>query len=224
MFLIKASFIGDFKIGDNVNHNLHVLVFLYRQYEAGSAYEKKLLCKPIIIGIVSIIEAALFDFHKRIKFFSKEGVTNLKQELIDHFKYEDSDKFKRYIEIARKCNLFEVTSENIYDKLDGLRKLRNRVHIQNTKGQQPPNEYDAFREEDKVLSEKILERYFKIMVLKYERESHVVGFVKDFIMPWKEHFPVIPSSGGLVFCPNCSFPTYDMSGISHICVNCKTNY
>jgi hypothetical protein len=69
--------IGSSKLGDNINHNLNILALLYRHNAAGSAKDKMLLRKPITVMIVSIIEAALHDFHSRIRTHTIEDAKNL---------------------------------------------------------------------------------------------------------------------------------------------------
>ncbi len=67
MFTVSSHFIGSFKLGDNINHNLRIITLLYRYFEAGEETERELLCKPIILILVSITEAILHDFHFRIR-------------------------------------------------------------------------------------------------------------------------------------------------------------
>jgi hypothetical protein len=76
MFVIKSTFIGNFTLGDNIVHNLNVFGLLSCLYEQNSD-GKRLLCKPIILKLVSIIKAILHDFHNRIKLFTIEDVTNI---------------------------------------------------------------------------------------------------------------------------------------------------
>jgi hypothetical protein len=52
MFSIQSTFIGDFKLGDNIAYNLDVLEVLYERFEAADADEKRLLCKPITVLLV----------------------------------------------------------------------------------------------------------------------------------------------------------------------------
>jgi hypothetical protein len=73
MFSIESKFIGNFKLGDNIVHNLNVLDLLYRVYADEDNEGKRLLCKPIILLLVSIIEAVLYDLHDRIKFFRSKA-------------------------------------------------------------------------------------------------------------------------------------------------------
>ena len=43
MFTVPSNFIGTFKTGDNINHNLSVLRLLYEQYNASDDLNRKLL-------------------------------------------------------------------------------------------------------------------------------------------------------------------------------------
>jgi len=74
MITIESKFIGDFKIGDNINHNLKILEVMYKRYAEADDAEKRLLCKPIVVLLVSLIDAVFYDLHTRIKTFTREGV------------------------------------------------------------------------------------------------------------------------------------------------------
>jgi hypothetical protein len=68
-----------------------------------------------------------------------------------------------------------------------LRRLRNRIHIQNSKGHFEPDEFSAFTESRKIKAEKVLERTIKTMAQKYDRGAEY-KYVSDFELPWNEHF------------------------------------
>ncbi len=70
MITIESKFIGDFKIGDNINHNLKILEVMYKRYAEADDAEKRLLCKPIVVLLVSLIDAVFYDLHTRIKTFT----------------------------------------------------------------------------------------------------------------------------------------------------------
>lgn len=183
-FIIKASFIAEFKIGDNINFNLRILKILYEQYVKN---ENSLLIKPIIILNTSIIEAVLYDFiENRIKRANRSEI--IFPDISALFKSKRFDKFEHYIEQARKYNFFDVKNENFYSAMHSLRKKRNRIHIQNNKRGEPCNEEEVFNEKSKILSEKILEKVFNIMVNKYSRREEYHGYVEDFKIPWDRHF------------------------------------
>jgi hypothetical protein len=72
-FEIRSSFIGSYKLGDNINYNLKLLALLYRYFANSSEDDRKLLRKPIIVILVSITEAVLYDLHMRIKILLTRG-------------------------------------------------------------------------------------------------------------------------------------------------------
>ncbi len=186
MFKVKANFIGSFKAGDNINHNLRVLALLYSYFEEGNDNDKRLLCKPIILIIVSITEAVLHDFHGRIRAFTKEGVGTLTKDVIDHIRGKHIDELGKYVASAQKHDFFDMKDTEFYNRLDDLRKLRNRIHIQNIKNAFEPDEYIAFNEKRKIIAEKVLEKTLKTMSEKHSR--NFAGYVEDFELPWEEHF------------------------------------
>ncbi len=58
MFTVKSGFMGDFKLGDNINYSLRVLSILYKYQSESTSGEQTLLCKPITVLIASICEAS----------------------------------------------------------------------------------------------------------------------------------------------------------------------
>jgi hypothetical protein len=84
--IIQSKFIGDFKLGDNINHNLDILALLYKHHSVGDDTQRGLLCKPIILLLVSIIDAVLHDLHWRVKTFTKEGVANILKSSIEYIR------------------------------------------------------------------------------------------------------------------------------------------
>ena len=80
-FIIKSNFIGNFKDGDNIVYNLKVLGVLYQKYKISNIYDQKLLSKPIIILIVSVIEAIFHDLFFRISSLTSEHITHIPDEL-----------------------------------------------------------------------------------------------------------------------------------------------
>jgi hypothetical protein len=59
MFTVSSGFIGSFRLVDNINYNLSVLALLYHYYDREDENGKRLLRKPIIVLLVSIIEATI---------------------------------------------------------------------------------------------------------------------------------------------------------------------
>lgn len=187
MFTVDSSFIGIFKLGDNIVHNLEVLSLLYEQQVSSTHEQNSHLCKPIILLNASICEAILYDFHFRINKFTREGVQNIDEDVVEYIRDKHIDEFEKYISSARKHDLFEASDSDFYQELDDLRKLRNRIHIQNTKNHFEPDDAEAFNMDRQQTSERILEKLAKTMALKYRRKDSVPKCVEDFKFPWCEH-------------------------------------
>jgi hypothetical protein len=83
-FVVKSNFFGNFKTGDNVVYNLEILNYFYDLYNSGNPRIKALLIKPIVIWLMSIIEAVLHDFYGRIKYHTFEGVINIPKLVIKY--------------------------------------------------------------------------------------------------------------------------------------------
>ena len=188
MFVIKSGFMGSFKLGDNINHSLRVLALLYNYQSNATPGQQTLLCKPIIILIASVCEAVLYDFHLRIRTYTFEGVRNIAQGVMVYVRSKKIDEFAKYIASAKKHDLFDATDTNFYESLDSLRKLRNRIHIQNPKNHFEPDDGNAFTLNRQTTAEKVLEKVLKTMATKYSRDRERYGYVADFEMPWNEHF------------------------------------
>ncbi|MGC2780595.1 MAG: hypothetical protein WA418_33660, partial [Bradyrhizobium sp.] len=138
------------------------------------------------VFLVSIIDAVLFDLHWKIKTFTKEGVKNILKSSIEYVRtLKNMDTFEKHIVSARKHSLLGADAP-LYADLDTLRRLRNRIHIQNAKKDFERNEADAFNAARKLLAEKALEKTLRFMSANYARDLNMVN---DFTLPWEPHFP-----------------------------------
>lgn len=208
MFSISSDFVGVFKIGDNINHNLRIQAILYKHYEAGSDSEKRFLCKPIISINASVAEAVLADFFRKINILFLEGIKNVSRDVRDLIMARRVDEFGKYIDRAKDHGLL-VGEDKLYERLHHLRELRNRIHIQNDKfNYKPADEWEAFTKEEKKESEEVVEILFRLMATEYIRENkNAVGFVTHFILPWDARFADKGGDGSSVLqCPHCSIP------------------
>ena len=188
MFQIKANFIGNFKLGDNINHNLDILNYCYKRLSDTEDSDSWLLRKPIITTLGAICEAILYDLHLRMRTYTNEGVRGVTQSVLDYVRGKKIDRFDLYISCAKKHTLLGPQNDDIYINLDELRKLRNRVHIQNEKNDFEPNESQAFSCKKLKSSEQTLEKLLKIMSAEHSRPAGATGHVNDFQLPWDEHF------------------------------------
>lgn len=188
MFTVNAGFIGDFKLGDNINHNLSILAYLYQRQDDQLDTDSWLLRKPIIIIIGSICEAILYDLHLRMKTYTVEGVRGVASSVLSYVRGKKIDKFELYISSAKKHSLLGSQAESIYNDLEELRKLRNRVHIQNEKNHFEPNDSQAYSSDRQVSAERALEKLTKVISTNHPRPAHASCHVSDFQFPWDEHF------------------------------------
>lgn len=179
---------GNFKLGDNINYNLSILSILYTARNSALLYQRGHYRKPIILLNISILEAILYDFHLRAKTFTREGIQNVTENILEYIRSKKIDELEKYIASARKHDLFDLSDTNFYDCLDQLRRLRNRVHIQNTKSDFETDDAAAFNDVRLVLSEQALEQVMRTMAEKYRRILDK-KFVRDFVLPWEPHFP-----------------------------------
>lgn len=187
-FVVLGNFFCRFKIGDNIIYNLSVLEKLY-EYSPNTRRGRELIVKPQILIIASILEAILHDFHLRIRANVHEGIPGLVDEILIYIRNKQIDQFETYIQSIKKHNLLKLTDTSFYDELDDLRKIRNRIHIQNLRGDLPENESELFDLTAKVKAEKCLEQVVKNISKEYARPGNLANQVGELKFPWDEHFP-----------------------------------
>jgi hypothetical protein len=190
MFTVPSCFIANFKIGDNINHNLEILRLLY-QLPEDDVNRKQLLCKPIIVTLVSIMEAMLYDFLWRIG-ESPERTTTLPVETIEAIREKNClNKTTHLVGAAKKHNLFE-TDEKFYEQISKLITLRNRIHIQNERRHFERDEPEAFNPMRQRIAEESLEYIAKLLAKKHPRgNGSTHGHVKHFEFLWGECHPAV---------------------------------
>jgi len=189
MFTVSADFMGDFKLGDNINHNLKIITYFYQCEDNPHDTDSWLIRKPIIIILASICEAILHDLHMRMNTYTAEGVKGVAVSVLSYVRGKKIDKFETYISSARKHALLGVATDPIYNNLEDLRKLRNRVHIQNEKNHFEANDSDAFSLRRIKQAEETLEKLVKTISTNHPRPAPATGHVDDFEFPWNEHYP-----------------------------------
>lgn len=182
MITINSSFIGIFKLGDNIVYNLSALEELYEAQNRGSRH----LRKQIIVLIGSIAEALLYDLYAKINNLVHEGVGDIPEETLDAIREKKISKFHFFIEHAEDKSLLNA-NDRLYGRLYMLKDLRNRIHIANTKKMFAPDDFDAFDASRQKIAEKALEEMMKVMEKRYSR-GEKKRFVQDFILPWTAHF------------------------------------
>ena len=185
MFIVKSGFIWNFLHGDNIIYNLDILSVLYKNFDSLEYNDKRRLCKPIIIILVSIIESVVYDLLLRIKESKNEIPSNIPNLMINDILTKDYNDFSKVLDLCYKYNIFEFKNKEIYKVIHDLRKLRNRIHIQNEKNYSLKREYKAFTFKQKENAEILCEHIFKLFYSKFKRneEYHLVN---DFKFPWDE--------------------------------------
>lgn len=191
--LITATFIWEFKKGDNIVYNFDILEELYR----GRSLSKNpdLFIKPIVITIASIVECILDDFVNRIQQRVSDPLPNITPAVIADFKYKKKgqtleikklEKFNHYIDIARKHNIFNRPGA-FYKILDLLREVRNRVHIQNKSNSLEKDEVNVYTKKTLEFAERVLEIIIIEMMVKYPRSVPEIS-PAEFPFPWTAHY------------------------------------
>lgn len=176
------QFFWNFKRMDNVVYNFRILEILYI---AKRQNKNTLFIKPIMIVIISIIECMLYDFIERIQIHTADKIPNLTQGIINYIKGKKIDDFEKSIRQTEKQNLLRAFNDDtIYSDLDLLRKIRNRVHIQNKKQELDKDDYSVFTESNLRLAEKVFERVCEILCNTYPRWDRQPLPMSDFPRPW----------------------------------------
>lgn len=176
-------FFWDFKRMDNVNYNFSIVEILYKDRKING--DNRLYNKPITVILVSIIECILYDFVQRVTQHSREAIPNMEEAIIDDTRAKELDMLEPLIAHTKKCNLLRAgQDDNIYDDLDLLRKVRNRVHIQNTSKQLDKNEYGVYTDENRKLAEGCLIRVCEVLCHVYPRPNREFLSMSYFPEPW----------------------------------------
>ena len=182
MITIRSNFIGDFKLGDNIVYNLSVLNSLYSAQNVAPHSEKKYFAKPIVVVIASICEAVLHDFYGKVMGFVQEGVPGMSNEELEELRRKSVDDFSKYISVARSRKLLGDEAQ-IYEDLEMIRVMRNRIHIQNVKQQLQRDEKNVFSENKQSMCEKTITMLLREMEARYSRRPEL-RCVRDFQLPW----------------------------------------
>jgi len=191
MFTVSSSFIGNFKIGDNIHYNLNVLRALYEARFWLNDEDQKFFEKPITVILVSVCEAIIFDLIGRSRFFTTEGVGSLSDQALARIRASKTWTFERKIKLLRELELLGSSGLDTYDELENLAKLRNRIHIQNENQNFEADEERAFTTARRVKAEIMVEKIIDVLNDLYPRPDHIAmsKYVDDFPLPWDRHIP-----------------------------------
>ena len=181
--ILSTLFIGNLKLGDNIRFNVLCVDSLYEQLDKAAPHT----LKPIVLINTSITEALMIDFVRRVKNHTKE-FTYLTDAIRVSVRKLPSDKrsfnFEKCIKEFRKNKLLGE-SDNFYDCVDFLRKIRNKIHIQNTFHR--TNESEVWMPEILAISEAVTEYSLRFLAKNYPRplESDFVGGIQ---LAWTPHY------------------------------------
>ena len=185
-FELSGDFFGDFKLGDNVVYNLDILGVLYTTQRQQAELADHLR-KPIILILGSIAEALLHDLFQRIKHNTREGVSGIAKEVLLNERTKSRDKFETLIAGAKKLELLGDQNERFYDRLNGLRLARNRIHIQDTDRRLDRNERNVYTQDLQLEAEELVEVVIRTLAARFSRPTHAQGFVGVLKLPWNPH-------------------------------------
>lgn len=178
---------SDFQLHKNITFNISIMRILRNHRNEGDEGRKRFLQKPLIILNVSMIEALLYDFHKRVQWNTREGVAGLSMTVINYIRGKHVDKLETLIASSKKHDLFGTAGSTFYADLDQLRRIRNRMHIQNDKNDLEVDDHNAFSEARLTLSEQALEWVMYTLEDKYARPVNT--YTAAYKLPWDTYFP-----------------------------------
>ncbi len=185
------TFNWNFKVGDNIKHNIEEAFFLYKikTENCRSTQEKRFLNKHISIVLVGVIEAILYDFVVRLseatnhfpliidnvnrseikKYIASEKVTyefpKSKTKVLRVYNYS----LFQILKILKKFELLESKNSPIYDTLDQATFFRNRIHIYNWHNNLELDEKHVFTDKRLETLEKLVIYVLTTMEAKYAR-------------------------------------------------------
>lgn len=185
------TFNWNFKVGDNIRHNLEEVFYLYKlkNENCSNTKEKQFLNKHISITLVGIIEAILYDFVVRLN-----DATNHFPLIIDNKKRFDIKKYiseqkvlyeykktkmkmlrvKNYslsqiLKLLHKFELLEPKNSPVYNTLEQATYFRNRIHIYNWFNNFEIDEKYVFTDKRIEILEKLVIYILTTMEAKYSR-------------------------------------------------------
>ena len=84
----------------------------------------------MVVQAGSIVEAALDQIIYRAQNYVREGIPNIPPDELERIRGTTIERFNNIIQAMRGRHLLDALGADIYDDLDRLRQLRNRIHIQ----------------------------------------------------------------------------------------------
>lgn len=176
---IGCTFVGSFKVGDNLRYNCDLLCGLVDANADG------VFGKMVVLQAGAILEAALTQIIYRAQNYNREGVPNIEET--DRRKIEESriDKFAVAIDVLKKYAVLSGLGEEVYDELHRLRRYRNKIHIQeDVKVAGAPRDEDAIFTADLTawaldLNRRVLQHLSEALA----RPQHIHDYVGSLHVP-----------------------------------------
>ena len=178
------QFFWSFKMMDNVNYNFQIIEALYLAKKQNG--NNMLFNKPITILIMAIIECMLYDFIVRIHTYSNDPFPNITQSIVSYLRgINQTDQLKIIIPRIKSQNLLRASAgDSIYDDLEHLRNVRNRLHIQNKYNMLHKDEHRVFTQDNLKTAEQCLEKVCNVLCNVYPRWKRSPMSMNEFPRPW----------------------------------------
>ena len=173
-----CNFVGEFKVGDNLSHNSLILEALVESNRDGN------LNKPIVLQVSSMLEACLQQIVYRAQNFNREGVPKMSEADQKSIAGKRIDKFALVIDILRKYEVLGSRDHPVYEQMHFLRRLRNRIHIQECVSGLPNND-DAILFSERYVKCALGWLRWTVCYLNKElaRPQHIQGYVANLRVP-----------------------------------------
>ena len=178
----STSFVRDYKTGDNIGLNIQSICALRKARETFPSGEKWKFNKPIVLMIVGVIEACLFEIVARARFNTREGVPNITQKQLAGVQRSKKGGFDFLVQTCKQLKILGPIHSEIYPILLELARLRDRIHIQNEHRFQPRCERKAFTDERVFRAEKCLEIVLAHLSTNYGRPA---CYAEPVDLPWQ---------------------------------------
>ncbi len=180
----SGQFFWSFKRMDNVNYNFEIIELLYAAKKVNGNDPR--FNKPIIILMMAIIECTLYDFIARINQHRSDSFPNMTQVVISFFRNtKETDELKVLIPQIKSHNLLRVpTLDSLYSDLEHLRKVRNRVHVQNKYGTLHNDESAVFTDAEIIKVQECFVKVYDALCNVYPRWGKQPILMTDFPRPW----------------------------------------
>ncbi|MDO8566109.1 MAG: hypothetical protein Q7S04_02930 [Candidatus Moranbacteria bacterium] len=185
------TFNWNFKVGDNIKHNIEEVFFLYKIKEENCSYtrEKQFINKHISITLVAIIEGILHDFVVRLseatnhfpliiddkkkkdikKYISEQKVPFKYKKLEGRILRVKNYSFAQILKLLQNFELLESKNSPIYNTLEAATHFRNRIHIYNWFNNFETDERDVFTDKRLEVLEWLVIYILTTMEAKYSR-------------------------------------------------------